>query len=407
MAACAPASAKVLALFTRACDLGDRGHDADEERRRQKGYVRFTRQRVGDGVSVPVSAFGLEDSAEWHVSDKAWSKVGIDGRLDRAVLVQSQANISQLLDQSWKAATPVSESMVAGAFGENIFVDEMQAKDLCVGDTVVVERQGQPTGLKLVVTAPRRPCASVDARHGQRFGDDGVRAHCARTGRAGWFARVLSFGTLQEGDTFRVETRKHPAWTLDRISKLVYGKSARTAKYDTKLADWCGSDAELDEMVELKDLTVYEWRGVCDDLKRQRMYPELAVGATVRLAGQCSYAYTCIHPGEEGRLVKIEEPTSSSRYITALASDFQRPLRVVGPRGDVQWYAAHEVVVTAPPPSTVAAAGPRTAPDAGQAKQPAATGAITTAVTGVGVAAGWWWWSKLTAEEEPPVKARL
>lgn len=54
-----------------------------------------------------------------------------------------------------------------------------------------------------------------------------VRAHCAATGRAGFFLRILQEGDVQEGDVLKVVERPWPQWTLARVSHLVYGAAAK------------------------------------------------------------------------------------------------------------------------------------------------------------------------------------
>ena len=50
--------------------------------------------------------------------------------------------------------------------------------------------------LVLQVTSPRRPCSKIDRAFGEMWNGQGVRAHCAKSGRAGIMCRVLSPGAL-------------------------------------------------------------------------------------------------------------------------------------------------------------------------------------------------------------------
>eukprot|EP01062_Namystynia_karyoxenos_P002608 TRINITY_DN1091_c0_g1_i1.p1 TRINITY_DN1091_c0_g1~~TRINITY_DN1091_c0_g1_i1.p1 ORF type:complete len:439 (+),score=123.38 TRINITY_DN1091_c0_g1_i1:83-1318(+) len=323
--------------------------------------VRFARDRLGAGAEVAVGLDGLCGSADWHSSERGQQKMGhLEHRRDRAVLVQSSANRAALLSRQWDGLKrPLDAgSLLPGSLGENIYVDGLPSAELCIGDRIVAERQGRPTGLVFAVASPRRTCATVDAAHGGSFGDHGVRALCARTGLAGWFARVHSEGTLAEGDTLVVRERPNPSWTVERVARVIYGKAARTAKYEM-IGSWNGTDQELEELAALPELGWIEWRGRARDTIAERTAaaecPGLRVGARVRLrrpeaAGQ--RGYDCIGAGEEGVVAALEDAFDSpSRYIAALA-EFGRPYRVTGPSGGVQWYSHKdlEVVPDAPQP---------------------------------------------------------
>jgi hypothetical protein len=99
---------------------------------------------------------------------------------------------------------------------------------------------------------------------GKIYTQKGVRAHCARTGLAGWcegicinmcvlnyrasavdagwviakqvplclrFFRVLRPGQLAPGDTLVLKARPNPEWSLSRVSDLIYSEHVN-ARYD-------------------------------------------------------------------------------------------------------------------------------------------------------------------------------
>ena len=63
----------------------------------------------------------------------------------------------------------------------------------------------------------------MDAVFGSTPGPSGVRALCAKTGLAGFFCRVVEEGELDDGDCLSVVERPHPQWSLERVSRLLYG----------------------------------------------------------------------------------------------------------------------------------------------------------------------------------------
>lgn len=102
-----------------------------------------------------------------------------------------------------------------GAFGENIASTGMAEADLCWGDRV---RMGS---VLLEVAQTRQPCWKLNTRFGQR--DMALRLQ--RTGRTGWYYRVLEPGTLQAGDAITLVARPHPAWPLSRVIEVLYHRT--------------------------------------------------------------------------------------------------------------------------------------------------------------------------------------
>lgn len=102
-----------------------------------------------------------------------------------------------------------------GAFGENIASTGMAEADLCWGDRV---RMGS---VLFEVAQTRQPCWKLNTRFGQR--DMALRLQ--RTGRTGWYYRVLESGTLQAGDAITLVARPHPAWPLSRVIEVLYHRT--------------------------------------------------------------------------------------------------------------------------------------------------------------------------------------
>ena len=87
-----------------------------------------------------------------------------------------------------------------------------------------------------------------------------MRALAARTGSRGWFVRVLSPGTLRDGDRLAVYARPNPAWPLARVADLLYNMdgvcdvpgSYRFPAGAEVAASWRGTRAELRELASLQ-----------------------------------------------------------------------------------------------------------------------------------------------------------
>lgn len=113
---------------------------------------------------------------------------------------------------SWKADFPEHSSALApGGFGENLTVDEMSESDICVGD---VHKIGTAV---LQVCQPRQPCFKLVLR----FNDNRLPAVMVKSGRSGWYYRVLSRGQLGRGDEIEVVDRPHPSFSFEKLVRFV------------------------------------------------------------------------------------------------------------------------------------------------------------------------------------------
>jgi len=97
-----------------------------------------------------------------------------------------------------------------GAFGENLTIDGATEHDVCIGDTY---RLGNAT---VQVSQPRSPCWKL-ARHWD-VKDLAVRVQ--RTGRTGWYLRVLEEGELAAGGELELLARPHPDLTVAEANRV-------------------------------------------------------------------------------------------------------------------------------------------------------------------------------------------
>ena len=105
-----------------------------------------------------------------------------------------------------------------GAFGSNLAVSDLSESDVHIGDRF---RLG--TAL-LEINQPRQPCWKVD----HRFGVKGMTAKIVKTGRSGWYFRVLEIGDCEAGDALERVEIGHQGWTVARtFAALIAGKASR------------------------------------------------------------------------------------------------------------------------------------------------------------------------------------
>lgn len=107
-------------------------------------------------------------------------------------------------------ALPVLEA--PGAFGENLASTGVTEATLCWGDRVRIG-----TAL-LEVSQSRQPCWKLNTRFGVR--DMAMRLQ--RSGRTGWYYRVLEPGSVQAGDAIALVERPHAHWPLARVIDVLY-----------------------------------------------------------------------------------------------------------------------------------------------------------------------------------------
>ncbi|CAJ1398053.1 unnamed protein product [Effrenium voratum] len=233
----------------------------------------FDRKAVSGNVWV--GRLGLENSNSFANSGRFETSGGHKkDKGDRAVLLQCQGNLDAIQEAGLKLQAPLD--LKPSCFGENIFVESssFRAESICVGDEFQCWRQGQPQPLRFQVASPRCPCSKVDMRLGRTFSEQGVRFHCAQTGRAGCFLRVLEEGDLCDGDLLRLSKRPNPSWTVARVSGLLYGHDEAAKHYlqRSKLAvadfdtptvrreEFMGTQEELEELAALPELATFEWK---------------------------------------------------------------------------------------------------------------------------------------------------
>lgn len=107
-----------------------------------------------------------------------------------------------------------------GAFGENFTVAGMDEATVCLGDVCEVG------GAMVQVSQPRLPCWKI----ARRWQVKDLSARVQRSGRTGWYLRVLREGEVAAGDEVRLVERPHPEWTIARANAALHTRSAVEAE---------------------------------------------------------------------------------------------------------------------------------------------------------------------------------
>lgn len=92
-----------------------------------------------------------------------------------------------------------------GRMGENMSTTGLLEKDVCIGDVYGVGN------VRLVVTEPRKPCATIN----HQFSLPGLARQVQNTSRTGWFYKVLIPGTISTKDKITLIERPYPTFTID------------------------------------------------------------------------------------------------------------------------------------------------------------------------------------------------
>lgn len=110
-------------------------------------------------------------------------------------------------------------SWCPGAFGENISTTGLSENDVCIGDIFKLDNT------LLQVSQARQPCWKLNLR----FQHPHMAEQVQRTGRTGWYYRVLQPGTITPGSLLILQERPHPDWPLARLLHYLYMDPLNTA----------------------------------------------------------------------------------------------------------------------------------------------------------------------------------
>lgn len=98
-----------------------------------------------------------------------------------------------------------------GGFGENIAALGLTEDKVQIGDRFRI-------GSALVeISQGRQPCWKID----HHFGMKGMTAGVIRTGRSGYYFRVIEEGSVAAGDTIEQVERMTHGWTVERTFQLL------------------------------------------------------------------------------------------------------------------------------------------------------------------------------------------
>ena len=168
---------------------------------------------VKTAVTGPVAAgtLGLAGDEQADLS--------VHGGPDKAVYGYAASRYAE-----WAADFPAL-AFAAGSMGENLTIDGADETSVHIGD---IHRIG--TAL-LQVTQPRQPCFKLALR----FAEPRTVRAMTRSGRSGWYYRVLEAGEVAAGDVLTLVERPNPEWPVARFNAAIL-----TARPDLAIATLAG-----------------------------------------------------------------------------------------------------------------------------------------------------------------------
>jgi MOSC domain-containing protein YiiM len=114
-----------------------------------------------------------------------------------------------------------------GAFGENISALRLTEDQVHIGDRFRI-------GSAIVeISQGRQPCWKID----HHFGLKGMTAGVIKTGRSGYYFRVIEEGRVSAGDTIEQLERQRHGWTVERTFQVLIGGMHRLEGMDVALKE--------------------------------------------------------------------------------------------------------------------------------------------------------------------------
>jgi len=96
-------------------------------------------------------------------------------------------------------------------FGENLILDDICEKDICIGDILIIGET------KVQITQPRQPCWKLSANTNQQ----NMTKFIFKNGLTGFYAKVLKEGNISKKDEVFLEDRLNPTLSIEKLNKII------------------------------------------------------------------------------------------------------------------------------------------------------------------------------------------
>jgi MOSC domain-containing protein YiiM len=178
-------------------------------------------------VGLPKTIGGTASASEWTtgffkepVSGPIWvgttnlagdgqADLRVHGGADKAINVYPFEHYADWRDELEIQVLP------NGAFGENLTTTGAMEAEVCIGDIFEI---GDASGALVQISQPRQPCWKLS----RRWNISDLAARIERTGRTGWYFRVLRMGSVESGNHLQLVARPHPDWTVSLANEVMH-----------------------------------------------------------------------------------------------------------------------------------------------------------------------------------------
>ncbi len=143
---------------------------------------------------------------ETHLEGDQQADLKHHGGTQKAALVYAAAHYPL-----WRAELRLP-NLPYGAFGENFTVSGMSESESCIGDVYAIG------SARVQVSQPRSPCWKLS----RRWGIKDLATRVEKSGRTGWYLRVLAEGYVESGMKMELLDRPFPQWTVARASNIMH-----------------------------------------------------------------------------------------------------------------------------------------------------------------------------------------
>jgi MOSC domain-containing protein YiiM len=128
------------------------------------------------------------------------------GGVDKAVLAYSADHYPK-----WRRELRMPD-MPHGAFGENLTIAGLSEESVCIGDIFGIG------AARFEVSQPRQPCWKL----ARRWRMHELLGMVIRTGRSGWYLRVLDPGGIESQMPVTLLERPNPEWSIARANQILH-----------------------------------------------------------------------------------------------------------------------------------------------------------------------------------------
>lgn len=182
----------------------------------------ISQMNTGEIVAIgpqrsPTGIFKRATAGPWHVASDGLLGDHQGDRKNHGgpekAIHQYPADSYAVWRSEYPSLIPILEQ--GAAFGENLCLPLMTEETVCVGD---IYRIGE---VLLQISQGRQPCWKLNLK----FDRPDMAWLVQKTGRTGWYYRVLKSGRIEPGSTVDLVERPHPDWTIARLNAVIASRS--------------------------------------------------------------------------------------------------------------------------------------------------------------------------------------